>query len=53
MYAKKQNMNKVPNFFSRPNTEDSWRFANWGIVPSIGIMAFGKMTQRVYTEATI
>jgi hypothetical protein len=39
--------------FSRPNTEDSWKFANWGIVQSIGIMAFGKTIQRVYTEATI
>ncbi|XP_023708896.1 putative sodium-coupled neutral amino acid transporter 11 isoform X2 [Cryptotermes secundus] len=26
-----------------PNTEDSWRFANWGIVPAIGIMAFAFM----------
>lgn len=31
--------------FFRPSTEDSWRFANWGIIPSIGIMAFGKTTQ--------
>ncbi|KDR11093.1 Putative sodium-coupled neutral amino acid transporter 11 [Zootermopsis nevadensis] len=26
-----------------PSTHDSWRFANWGIIPSIGIMAFAFM----------
>jgi hypothetical protein len=46
-------MNRVFNFLSRPNTADSWRFANWGIIPAIGIMAFGKTTQGIYTKATI
>lgn len=34
-------------FFS-PTPTDAYRFANWDIIPSIGIMAFGKNLLNVY-----
>lgn len=40
--------NVTKKYVCRPTPSDAWRFANWDIIPAIGIMAFGKLSVYIY-----